>query len=147
MSFVITVHVDGACAVNKSKAGGWAAVINHGERVIAGYEFDTTNNRMELTAIKAALANTPRGSTIEIRSDSEWAVRSITGEYKAKENVDLIEEVRALAAEHRNVKYVNIPRNSEKSHERADRLSKQQVSLAEKELKARGNEPVGALDS
>lgn len=52
----ITIYTDGACSGNPGP-GGWGAVLFYGERVkeLSGGEPNTTNQRMELTAIIAAL--------------------------------------------------------------------------------------------
>ena len=51
-----TIVVDGSCSGNPGP-GGWAAILLHGEveKVISGGAAMTTNNRMELTAVVAAL--------------------------------------------------------------------------------------------
>ena len=48
----IVLYTDGACSGNPG-AGGWGAVLLYGEhkREISGGEAETTNNRMELTAV------------------------------------------------------------------------------------------------
>ena len=47
----LNIYTDGACLGNPGP-GGWGAVILDGsqKRVLHGSEFQTTNNRMELTA-------------------------------------------------------------------------------------------------
>jgi ribonuclease HI len=131
MAFVTTAHVDGACDQMNTKAGGWAVVINHGEKVISGGSRNTTNNLMELVAIRAAITAT-QGS-LNVRSDSEWAVKAITGEYEIKKNLEVVEEIRELM-EGRNVELTWIARNSEPSHERADQLAKSQKERVIAEL-------------
>ena len=53
----VTIYTDGACSGNPGP-GGWAAILSYGElrREISGGERETTNNRMELTAVIRALA-------------------------------------------------------------------------------------------
>ena len=53
----IIIYTDGACKGNPGE-GGWGAyiILNNGcEKEIFGYEANTTNNRMELTAAIEAL--------------------------------------------------------------------------------------------
>lgn len=123
MARITTAHVDGAADQQKdgTKCGGWAVVLNHGERVLSGGAVETTNNRMELTAIRAAITATT--GPLQVRSDSEWSVKAISGEYKIKENVETVKEIQELMVG-RHVEIVWIPRNSEPSHERADGLAK-----------------------
>ena len=53
----IMVYTDGACSNNPGGPGGWAATLNYDERydVISGHSLETTNNRMELTAVVEAI--------------------------------------------------------------------------------------------
>jgi hypothetical protein len=58
---VLVAHTDGACSGNPGP-GGWAVVFSQGDKAIAEYsgcEFDTTNNRMELTAVREAISHAP----------------------------------------------------------------------------------------
>jgi len=71
------VYTDGSC--RKNKKGGWAAVtVVDGEvyHVLEGTEQPTTNNRMELTAILAAI-NHWRHQNITIYSDSKYCTDGI----------------------------------------------------------------------
>ena len=53
----VTIYTDGACSGNPGP-GGWGAVLLYGQhkKEISGGEPSTTNNRMELTAVIAALS-------------------------------------------------------------------------------------------
>ena len=53
----VTIYTDGACSGNPGP-GGWAAILRYGsaEKELSGGEADTTNNRMELTAVIQALS-------------------------------------------------------------------------------------------
>ena len=53
---IIQVYTDGSCNT-KLKIGAWAAIIihNNNTKTISGYTLETTNNRMELTAVIKAL--------------------------------------------------------------------------------------------
>ena len=52
----VTIYTDGACSGNPGP-GGWGAILQYGEhkRELSGGEPSTTNNRMELTGVIAAL--------------------------------------------------------------------------------------------
>ena len=54
--YMIKIYTDGACSGNPGR-GGWAAIILDGEKIkkISGSKDNTTNNRMELTAVISAL--------------------------------------------------------------------------------------------
>ena len=70
---MIEIYTDGACAV-KSKIGGIGVYIpSTGERLSEGFK-DTTNNRMELTAILKALQAIKEPSDIVIYSDSKYCI-------------------------------------------------------------------------
>lgn len=61
--------------------GGWGAVyVVDGQIVdeVSGHEPDTTNNRMELTAIARGIELVPAGTRTTIWSDSNLAVRTLT---------------------------------------------------------------------
>ena len=53
----VTIYTDGACSGNPGP-GGWGAILMYGahKRELSGGEADTTNNRMELTAVIRALS-------------------------------------------------------------------------------------------
>jgi ribonuclease HI len=76
---MIEVFTDGACRGNPGP-GGWAAIIreNGSERELSGYDPETTNNRMELTAALEALAALPAGAEARVVSDSRYLIDGIT---------------------------------------------------------------------
>ena len=55
-SKIVLIYTDGACSGNPGP-GGWGALLLYGtdEKELTGGEFETTNNRMELTAAIQAL--------------------------------------------------------------------------------------------
>ena len=67
----IKIFTDGACKGNPGP-GGWAAIVRNdqSEKELKGYNPDTTNNRMELTAAIKGLEYSPKGSSVIIYSDS-----------------------------------------------------------------------------
>lgn len=74
------VFTDGSATPNPGP-GGWGAVYVVDDRIVAeahGSDADTTNNRMELTAIHRGLELVPPGTPVTIHSDSDLAVRSLT---------------------------------------------------------------------
>ena len=70
---MIKVYTDGSCLENPGK-GGWAAIIinDSGRIEIKGSKENTTNNQMELTAPIMALKKIPRGSKVQIFTDSKY---------------------------------------------------------------------------
>ena len=77
---VVTIYTDGACRGNPGP-GGWAAVVilNDETREFRGASFETTNNRMELTAPIEGLKSLSEGSCVEIVTDSQYVSQGITG--------------------------------------------------------------------
>ena len=76
---MIKVYTDGSCLENPGK-GGWAAIIiNESGRIeIKGSKENTTNNQMELPAPIMALKIIPRGSKVQIFTDSKYVKSGIT---------------------------------------------------------------------
>lgn len=73
------VFTDGGSVPNPGP-GGWGAVYVVDGEVVAevhGHDSDTTNNRMELTALIAGLDLVPPGTEVTVYSDSNLAVRTI----------------------------------------------------------------------
>jgi ribonuclease HI len=73
----VNIHTDGACSGNQRKdnIGGWGAILeyNGNEKELFGGEADTTNNRMEMTALLAALrALKKEGLHIRVFADSAY---------------------------------------------------------------------------
>ena len=76
---MIKIYTDGSCIENPGK-GGWAAIIlNDGNKTeIKGNKKDTTNNQMELLAPIQALKKIPKGSKVQIFTDSKYVKSGIT---------------------------------------------------------------------
>lgn len=74
---IIDIYTDGACSRNPG-CGGWAAIIIRGskERAISGFELNTTNNQMELTAAIKALETISKPSTVRVFSDSAYLINA-----------------------------------------------------------------------
>ncbi|MGH7452832.1 MAG: ribonuclease HI [bacterium] len=72
----VTIYTDGACSGNPGP-GGWAAILISGEqeKEIGGYDHQTTNNRMELTAAIEALRALKHPCEVTIYSDSAYLVQ------------------------------------------------------------------------
>jgi len=76
---MIKIYTDGSCIGNPGN-GGWAAIIINDEKKIQiqGSKKDTTNNQMELLAPIQALKKIPRGSKVQIFTDSKYVKSGIT---------------------------------------------------------------------
>ena len=74
----VNIYTDGACSGNPGP-GGWGAVLvyNGIQKELSGGERETTNNRMELTAVITALEALKEPCEVELTSDSKYVVDAI----------------------------------------------------------------------
>ena len=75
----IKIYTDGACSGNPGP-GGWGAVLEYGEhkKELSGGEKDTTNNKMELTAVIKALSALKEPCKVILTTDSKYVCDSVT---------------------------------------------------------------------
>ena len=76
---MIKIYTDGSCLGNPGN-GGWAAIIidDNKKIQIKGSKKNTTNNQMELLAPIKALKKIPKGSNVQIFTDSKYVKSGIT---------------------------------------------------------------------
>ena len=69
----VEIYTDGACSGNPGH-GGWGVVLRYGEREkeLSGGEDQTTNNRMELTAVIKGLEALKESCEITLYTDSKY---------------------------------------------------------------------------
>ncbi len=74
----VALYSDGACSGNPGP-GGWASILvyNRHERELSGFDTQTTNNRMELTAVIEGLSALTEPCDVDVFSDSKYVVDSI----------------------------------------------------------------------
>ena len=112
----VDVYTDGACRGNPGR-GGWGAILVYGahEKELSGGEPHTTNNRMELSGVIAALAALREPCEVTLTSDSRYVVEAVNngwaeswrarGWRKADKspalNVDLWEQLLGLLKKHK----------------------------------------------
>ncbi|MBE6931902.1 MAG: ribonuclease HI [Ruminococcaceae bacterium] len=115
MRKTVTIYTDGACSGNPGP-GGWGAILRYGahEKELSGGHPETTNNRMELTAVIRALEALKEPCRVELYTDSRYIVDAIekgwlhswqkNGWRKADKkpalNVDLWQQILELFATH-----------------------------------------------
>ena len=116
---ILNIYSDGACSGNQNETntGGWGAVLEYGEHRldISGGSPNTTNNRMELSAVIEALKVLKRDDVrIRVFTDSSYVSNAFregwvanwqangwkTAGKKPVENRDLWEELLSLTAKH-----------------------------------------------
>ncbi len=73
MQKIVEIFTDGACSGNPGP-GGWGAVLRYNghEKELSGGEKDTTNNRMELTAVIKALEQLKEPCKVTLTTDSKY---------------------------------------------------------------------------
>jgi len=79
MEKTIAVYTDGACSGNPGP-GGWGAIIidENNEKEFSGFEPNTTNNRMDLTAVIQGLsALKEQQASVTVYTDSQYIVNAI----------------------------------------------------------------------
>jgi ribonuclease HI len=76
---VVELYADGACKGNPGR-GGWGVLLRAGgrEKEICGGEAQTTNNRMELTAVIEGLRSLKARSNVRVTTDSQYVQKGIT---------------------------------------------------------------------
>jgi ribonuclease HI len=141
MTEFVEIYADGACKGNPGP-GGWGAWLqyNGNEKSIYGGEDNTTNNRMELTAVIRALESLKRKSKVKLYTDSSYVQKGMTewiGGWKAKnwrtadkkpvKNDDLWKTLDVLAQAHQ-IEWIWVRgHNGNDGNERADALANQGV--------------------
>ena len=141
----IYIYSDGACKGNPG-AGGWGALLvaDGHRKEICGGEANTTNNRMEMTAVIRALESLKRPSTVEVHTDSQYVQKGVsewmagwkrrnwrTADGKPVKNQDLWLQLDALSQLHRiEWKWVR-GHNGHPENERADELANEGVLQAQ----------------
>ena len=75
---LVELYTDGACSGNPGP-GGWGAVLRYNgqEKELCGGAENTTNNRMELTAVLSGLKALKQPCTVELYTDSKYVADSI----------------------------------------------------------------------
>ncbi|MCM1305707.1 MAG: ribonuclease HI [Bacteroides sp.] len=135
----VEIYTDGACSGNPG-AGGWAAVLlyNGHSKEISGGEVDTTNNRMELTAIIEGLNMLKEPCKVTLYSDSAYSVDPFlkdwisgwiargwrTASKSPVKNVDLWKKLLALTSKH-DVTFVKVKGHADNElNNRCDMLAR-----------------------
>lgn len=138
---VVEIHTDGACKGNPG-VGGWGALLKSGgrERELFGGEAQTTNNRMELTAVIRALEALKRPCKVRLHTDSKYVQQGITewihgwkkrgwktADKKPVKNEDLWRQLDEAAARH-TVEWLWVKGHAgHDGNERADALANRGV--------------------
>ena len=75
----ITIYTDGSCSGNPGP-GGWGAILDYKgvRKELSGGEYETTNNRMEMTAVIKALECLREPCEITLCSDSTYVMDALS---------------------------------------------------------------------
>ena len=134
----VEIFTDGACSGNPGP-GGWGAILRYNgfEKELSGGEKDTTNNRMELTAVISALKALKTPCEAFVTTDSKYVYESVTkgwvyswqkngwrkADKKPALNVDLWTELLELLSKHKVTFNWVKGHNEHPENERCDRLA------------------------
>jgi ribonuclease HI len=148
---LVHLFTDGACSGNPGP-GGWAFILRHPatgkELERSGGERESTNNRMELTAVVEGLSALKKPTSVEIFTDSvyvgkgmsEWLPKWKANGWRRKEgtkfvpvkNEDLWRQLDEQLARHQ-IKYTRVAGHS--GHEENDRVDQLAVAAYQKYLR------------
>ena len=144
----IVLYTDGACSGNPGM-GGWGAILIYQgrEKVISGGEQETTNNRMELTAVIKGLEKIKGSQKVDIYSDSAYVVNAFLQDWisswRAKgwkttkgevQNLDLWQQLIALCDKH-DVTWHKVKGHADNEYNnRCDRLAVGEIENMRKEI-------------
>ena len=134
----VEIFTDGACSGNPGP-GGWGAILRYNgvEKELSGGEKNTTNNRMELSAVIFALKALKMPCEVTVTTDSKYVYESITkgwvyswqknnwrkADKKPALNVDLWTELLELLSKHQVTFNWVKGHNEHPENERCDRLA------------------------
>lgn len=139
---VVTIYTDGACSGNPGP-GGWGAILRFGdtEKEISGSERDTTNNRMELMGVIAALESLKWPCSVAVHTDSRYVVDGVTSwlkDWKRRgwktasrepvKNAPLWQRLDGLLAQHRVSMHWVKGHAGHVENERADALARAAIA-------------------
>lgn len=146
----VLIYADGACTGNPGK-GGYCAILqcNSAEKIVSGYSADTTNNRMELTAVIEGLKSLKQSCEVTVVSDSKYVCDAINKGWlenwknncwrknnkKPVLNIDLWQTLDELLAKH-NVKFEWIHGHAgHPENERCDEIAVNEYRKHQNEVK------------
>jgi ribonuclease HI len=140
------MYTDGACRGNPGP-GGWGVIMSYRERnkTLSGFDPQTTNNRMELTAAIEGLRALSRACDIELKTDSKYVLQGIsewigvwksngwkTAAKKPVKNVDLWQLLDEQVKKHKISWHWVKGHAGIKGNEMADQLANQAIDRAMK---------------
>jgi len=143
MTEAVEIYADGACKGNPGP-GGWGVLLRSGsrERELCGGEAQTTNNRMELTAVIEGLRSLKERSAVRVYTDSQYVQKGIsewihswkrrgwlTADKKPVKNVDLWKALDEVARVHQVEWHWVKGHAGHPENERADALANKGIEV------------------
>ncbi len=138
----VVIYTDGACSENPGP-GGWGCVLiyNGVEKQFSGFENNTTNNRMEMTAVIEAVSRLKEPCKIDLYSDSAYVVNAFlqnwadnwiknnwkTADKKPVKNEDLWRKLLELVEKHQITWHKVKGHADDKYNNICDRLARDEV--------------------
>ncbi|MDR3262701.1 MAG: ribonuclease HI [Clostridiales bacterium] len=151
----VDIYTDGACSYNPGPGGYGAVLIYNGaEKEVCGYNNDTTNNRMELFAVIAAVRALKEPCELKIYSDSAYVVNAFEKHWldewqkdgwsaAAKKNILNVDLWKSLLLELKRHKYVFVKVKGHSDNEynnRCDVLARGEIKKYMERIKAAPHE-------
>jgi ribonuclease HI len=137
------MYTDGACRGNPGP-GGWGVIMHYRdtEKALNGFDSETTNNRMELTAAIEGLRALKRSCDVDLNTDSKYVLQGInrwienwkingwkTAGKKQVKNVDLWRRLEQEKCRHRITWHWVKGHSGIRGNEMADRLANQAIDI------------------
>lgn len=135
----VEIFTDGACSGNPG-IGGWGVLLRFGkhEKELSGGEVDTTNNKMEMTAVIEGLSQLKEPCDVTIYTDSQYVLKGYTqwlpswiakgwktAAKKPVANVELWQKIVELSKKH-HITWVWVKGHAgHQENERVDALARQ----------------------
>lgn len=138
----VEIYTDGACSGNPGP-GGWGAILVFGdkEKELSGFEADTTNNRMEMTAVIRGLEALKTSCHVDIYTDSKYVMQGMiewiegwkrrgwkTADKKPVKNCDLWQELEQAVSRHDVHWHWVRGHDGHAMNERADMLARKAIN-------------------
>ena len=126
----IHVWTDGACTGNPGPAGLGVVIVDGTQHTeISEYLGEGTNNIAELMAILRGLERVPdKARPTVVYSDSQYSIGLLTLGWKAKKNIELVEELRELCRLFKDLRFVKVAGHAGiPLNERVDELARDAI--------------------
>lgn len=140
----ITLYTDGACSGNPGQ-GGWGCILEYNgiSKELSGYNENTTNNQMEITAVLEGLKALKEPCEVDVYSDSAYVVNAfnqgwveswVLNSWKTStkdnvKNVDLWQELLKLCEKHKIIWHKVKGHADNEKNNRCDYLATHQIAI------------------